>query len=100
MHEALDVRNLCLIRETLARHSGLADVAFAMQGLGSASIALFGTDELKHRYLAKVAAGRQIAAFALSELESGSDVAALRMTARLDGDVYVLDGRKTWISNG
>src|SRR6266436_6168219 len=80
----LDVRSLCLIRETLARTSGLADFAFAMQGLGSASIALYGSDELKQRYLPRVCTGRQIAAFALSEPEGGSDVAGLRMTARLD----------------
>ncbi len=100
IHDALDVRSLCLIRETLARSSGLADFAFAMQGLGSASIALFGDEALQRRYLPAVAAGRQIAAFALSEPESGSDVAALRMTARAEGDAYILDGRKTWISNG
>src|SRR6266581_2163705 len=95
----LDVRSLCLIRETLARRSGLADFAFAMQGLGSASIALFGSEALKQAYLPRVAEGRQIAAFALSEPESGSDVAALRLTAREDGADYVLDGRKTWTSN-
>ena len=98
--DKLDVRSLCLVRETLARISGLADFAFAMQGLGSASIALYGSDELKKRYLPKVCAGTQIAAFALSEPDSGSDVAALQMTARRDGDGYVLDGVKTWISNG
>ncbi len=97
--ERLDVRSLCLIRETLARSSGLADFAFAMQGLGSASISLFGSDALKTRYLPKVAAGTQIAAFAMSEPEGGSDVAALRTTARPAGDHYVLDGTKTWISN-
>jgi acyl-CoA dehydrogenase len=96
----LDVRALCLIRETLARHDGLADFAFAMQGLGSASIALFGDDELKRRYLPEVAAGARIAAFALSEPEGGSDVSALRTTARRDGNHFALDGRKTWISNG
>ena len=99
-HERLDVRSLCLIREILARHSGLADFAFAMQGLGSASIALFGSPALKHRYLPAVREGRQIAAFALSEPEGGSDVAGLRLTARPDGDHFVLDGQKTWISNG
>jgi acyl-CoA dehydrogenase len=98
--ERLDVRTLCLARETLARRSGLADFAFAMQGLGSASIALFGSEALKRAYLPKVAAGRQLAAFALSEPEGGSDVAALRTTAREDGDHYVIDGTKTWISNG
>jgi acyl-CoA dehydrogenase len=98
--DKLDVRSLCLIRETLGRTSGLADFAFAMQGLGSASIALFGSEELKRRYLPKVCAGTQIAAFALSEPEGGSDVSALRMTARRAGDSYILDGSKTWISNG
>jgi acyl-CoA dehydrogenase len=98
--EKLDVRSLCLVRETLARHHGLADFAFAMQGLGSASIALYGTDELRRQYLPKVCAGTHIAAFALSEPEGGSDVASLHMTARREGDHYVLDGRKTWISNG
>jgi acyl-CoA dehydrogenase len=98
--DRLDVRTLCLARETLARRSGLADFAFAMQGLGSASIALFGSEALKHAYLPNVAAGRQIAAFALSEPEGGSDVAAMRTTARDAGDHYVLEGTKTWISNG
>jgi acyl-CoA dehydrogenase len=96
----LDVRALCLAREILARHAGLADFAFAMQGLGSGSITLFGSDELKSGYLPRVRAGKQIAAFALSEPEGGSDVAALRTTAREEGASYVLDGRKTWISNG
>ncbi len=97
--DGLDVRTLCLARDILARHSGLADFAFAMQGLGSGPITLFGTPELKAAYLPKVAEGRQIGAFALSELEGGSDVAGLRMTARRDGNHFVLDGRKTWISN-
>jgi acyl-CoA dehydrogenase len=96
----LDVRSLALIRETLGYQSGLADFAFAMQGLGSASIALFGSGEQKAHYLPKVAAGTQIAAFALSEPEGGSDVAAMRCSARRDGNHFVLDGRKTWISNG
>jgi acyl-CoA dehydrogenase len=100
LHAKLDVRSLCLIRETLARTSGLADFAFAMQGLGSASIALYGSEALKQRYLPPVCAGTNLAAFALSEPEGGSDVAALRCTARRDGDDYVIDGRKTWISNG
>ena len=100
VHAKLDVRSLCLIRERLARTSGLADFAFAMQGLGSASIALFGSPALQQRYLPGVAAGEQIAAFALSEPEGGSDVAGLHMTARTAGDHYVLDGHKTWISNG
>jgi acyl-CoA dehydrogenase len=98
--EKLDVRTLCLARETLARRSGLADFAFAMQGLGSASIALFGSEALKRDYLPRVAEGSRIAAFALSEPEGGSDVGGMRATAREDGDSYVLDGTKTWISNG
>lgn len=96
----LDVRTLCLIRETLARHSGLADFAFAMQGLGSGSLALFGTPELKQKYLPRVRAGSAIAAFALSEPVAGSDVAALATTATVDGDHFVIHGEKTWISNG
>ena len=98
--DAIDTRSICLIRETLARHAGLADFAFAMQGLGSGAIALFGSEEQKARYLPRVAAGSAIAAFALSEPEAGSDVAAMACAARLDGDAYVLDGDKTWISNG
>ncbi len=96
----LDVRTLCLIRETLARHAGLADFAFAMQGLGTGPVTLFGSDALKERILPPVRDGRAIAAFALSEPEAGSDVAATATTARHDGDAYVLDGTKTWISNG
>ena len=96
----LDVRTLCLTRETLARRSGLADFVFAMQGLGSGPISLFGTDDQKARWLPGVAAGQTIAAFALSEPEAGSDVAALSTTARRDGDHWVLDGTKTFISNG
>ena len=98
--DKLDVRSLCLIRETLGRRSALAEFAFAMQGLGSASISLFGADDLKRKYLPEVCAGRRIAAFALSEPDAGSDVAAMKTTARLDGDHYVIDGVKTWISNG
>ncbi|MBH9554341.1 acyl-CoA dehydrogenase family protein [Inhella gelatinilytica] len=96
----IDTRAICLIRETLAFHSGLADFAFAMQGLGSGAISLDGTPEQQARYLPRVAAGEAIAAFALSEPQAGSDVAALQCSARLDGDHYVLDGEKTWISNG
>lgn len=96
----LDVRTLCLTRETLARRSGLADFVFAMQGLGSGPISLFGTDEQKARWLPGVASGDTIAAFALSEPDAGSDVAALSTTARRDGDGWVLDGTKTFISNG
>ena len=99
-YDVIDTRAICLLRETLARHSGLADFAFAMQGLGSGAITLHGSAEQKQRYLTRVAAGTAIAAFALSEPESGSDVAAMRCAARADGDHYVLDGEKTWISNG
>jgi acyl-CoA dehydrogenase len=99
VHEKLDVRSLCLIRETLARHAGLADFAFAMQGLGTGPISQFGSDALKQVYLPKVATGESIAAFAISEPDAGSDVAAMRSTARRDGDGFVLDGQKTWISN-
>ncbi|HEX2191160.1 MAG TPA: acyl-CoA dehydrogenase family protein [Longimicrobiaceae bacterium] len=95
----LEVRTLCLVRETLARASGLADFAFAMQGLGSGPVSLFGSEELKRRCLPPVAAGEAVAAFALSEPEAGSDVGAMRTTARRDGGGYVIDGRKTWISN-
>ncbi len=98
--ERLDSRSLCVIRETLARHVGLADFAFAMQGLGSGAIALHGTEAVKQRYLPRVAGGEWIAAFALSEPEAGSDVAAMTTAAMLDGGHYVLDGAKTWISNG
>jgi alkylation response protein AidB-like acyl-CoA dehydrogenase len=100
MHEAIDTRAVCVIRETLARHSGLADFVFAMQGLGSGAITLEGTEEQKRAYLPRVASGEAIAAFALSEPEAGSDAASLQCTAREEGDVYVLDGAKTWISNG
>jgi acyl-CoA dehydrogenase len=96
----IDVRALCLTRETLAYHHALADFAFAMQGLGSGAISLFGSEELRDRYLPAVADGRLIAAFALSEPEAGSDVAQIATTATPDGDGYVLDGEKTWISNG
>lgn len=96
----LDVRSLCLIRETLARHDGLADFAFAMQGLGTGAISLFGTDAQKSEWLPLTRSGKAIAAFALTEPQSGSDVANSTMTAVLDGDAYVLNGEKTWISNG
>lgn len=98
--DTIDTRAVCILRETLARHSGLADFALAMQGLGSGAISLAGTDEQKRRYLPRVASGQTIAAFALSEPDAGSDVAALSLAAREDGDHYVLDGEKTWISNG
>jgi len=98
--QPIDTRAICLIRETLARHAGLADFAFAMQGLGSGAISLFGTPAQQDAWLPRVAAGDAIAAFALSEPQAGSDVAAMQCAARLDGDHYVLDGEKTWISNG
>jgi acyl-CoA dehydrogenase len=97
--ERLDVRTLCLLRETLARHDGLADFALAMQGLGMGAVSLFGTPE-QRRWLERTRAGEAIAAFALTEPGSGSDVAATATTARRDGDGWVLDGAKTWISNG
>ncbi|MGI9205708.1 MAG: acyl-CoA dehydrogenase family protein [Woeseiaceae bacterium] len=96
----LDVRSLVLCRETLGYHSGLADFSFAMQGLGSGAISLFGTEEQRQQYLPAVAEGKAIAAFALSEAEAGSDVAAMATTAEQSGDGYVLNGEKTWISNG
>ncbi|WP_332117177.1 acyl-CoA dehydrogenase family protein [Azorhizobium caulinodans] len=91
---------LCLARETLAWHDGLADFAFAMQGLGTGAIALAGADALKREVLPKVRRGEWLAAFALSEADAGSDVAAMSCAARADGDHYVLDGEKSWISNG
>ncbi len=98
--EEFDARAICLIRETLAYHDGLADFAFAMQGLGSGSLSIAGDASLQGRYLPKVANGEAISAFALSEPDAGSDVAAMQTSARLDGDHYVLNGTKTWISNG
>ena len=95
----LDVRALCLIRETLARHDGLADFAFAMQGLGAGPISLFGNADQRH-WLARTRSGEAIAAFALTEQKSGSDVANIVTKASRDGNGYVLDGEKTWISNG
>jgi acyl-CoA dehydrogenase len=95
----LDVRTLCLMRETLARHDGLADFAFAMQGLGAGAISFFGTPE-QRQWLKKTRAGKALAAFALSEPKSGSDVANMDMSAVRDGSGYVLNGEKTWISNG
>jgi len=100
VHEQLDVRSLALIRETLARHSGLADFAFAMQGLGSGTISLLGTEAQKQAYLPAVSRGEKIAAFALTEPASGSDVASMETSAVLDGDEYRVDGAKTYISNG
>jgi acyl-CoA dehydrogenase len=96
----LDVRSLCIIRETLARHDGLADFAFAMQGLGTGALSLFGTAEQKREWLTRTRRGKALSAFALSEPKSGSDVANLDLAATADGDSYVLNGEKTWISNG
>ena len=98
--ETIDTRAICVIRETLARHAGLADFAFAMQGLGSGAISLAGSEEQKQRWLPSVARGEAIAAFALSEPDAGSDVAAMQCSARIEGEHAVLDGEKTWISNG
>ncbi|MCV2356415.1 acyl-CoA dehydrogenase family protein [Paucibacter sp. B2R-40] len=98
--EVIDTRAICILRETLARYNGLADFAFAMQGLGSGAISLAGTDAQRQRYLPAVAKGDALAAFALSEPDAGSDVAALQCSAVADGDSYVLNGEKTWISNG
>ncbi len=96
----LDSRALCILRETLAYHDGLADFAFAMQGLGSGALSLGGDEAIKRAYLPRVASGDAIAAFALSEPDAGSDVAAMTTRARADGDGFVIDGCKTWISNG
>src|SRR2546421_4168570 len=101
LHSKLDVRTLCIARETLAFRDALADFAFAMQGLGTGSISLYGTPELKQRYLPNVRDGTAIAAFALSEPEAGSDVAAMTTSATPDGNAHVrIEGTKTWISNG
>ena len=97
--ERLDVRSLCLIRETLASYSGLADFVFALQGLGAGPITMFGSEDLRRRYLPRVASGEAIPAFAISESKAGSDVGAMLTTARRDGDCYIIDGEKTWISN-
>lgn len=99
LHEKLDVRSLCLAREILGRASGLADFALAMQGLGSASVTLFGSDAQKQALLPGIAAGTKIGAFALSEPDAGSDVAAIATTAKREGESWRLDGVKTWISN-
>jgi acyl-CoA dehydrogenase len=95
-----DARSICLVRETLARHDGLADFAFAMQGLGSAPLSLAGSEQMRSLWLPRVGSGQSIAAFALSEPNAGSDVAAMETSAKPDGPQYVLNGQKTWISNG
>ncbi|PLX72984.1 MAG: acyl-CoA dehydrogenase [Azoarcus sp.] len=98
--DELDSRSLCIARETLAYHDGLADFAFAMQGLGTGAITLSGSEALKQHVLPKVASGEWISAFALTEPDAGSDVGAMACDARLEGDHYILNGEKTWISNG
>ena len=98
--DVIDTRAICLLRETLAWHHGLADFAFAMQGLGSGAISLHGTAAQRAHYLPRVANGSAIAAFALSEPDAGSDVAAMACSATDEGDAYVINGEKTWISNG
>jgi acyl-CoA dehydrogenase len=97
--DPLDVRSLCLIREALAYRSGLLDFAFAMQGLGTGALTLFGNEQQKQKYLPPVARGERIAAFAISERNAGSDVAAMECSARSDGADWIIDGTKTWISN-
>ena len=99
-NSSLDVRSLCLIRETLARHDGLADFSFAMQGLGTGAVSLFGTQTQKQEWLPLTRTGRAISAFALTEPQSGSDVANSTMTATPDGNGFILNGEKTWVSNG
>lgn len=99
-HDPLDVRSLALIRETLGYYLGLADFSFAMQGLGTGGIALAGSDELKEHYLRRTLTGEHLAAIALSEPSGGSDVAGMKMTAERDGNHFILNGEKTWISNG
>ena len=98
--DRIDTRAICILRETLGRHNGLADFAFAMQGLGSGAISLQGTPAQKEKYLPRVARGEAISAFALSEPDAGSDVAAMQCAARIEGEHAILDGEKTWISNG
>ncbi len=98
--DVIDSRMICIARETLAWHDGLADFAFAMQGLGTGAIGLSGTQAVKDHVLPKVTSGEWISAFALSEKEAGSDVAAMACAARREGDHFILDGEKTWISNG
>jgi acyl-CoA dehydrogenase len=97
--DAIDVRSACILREVLAAHWGLADFAYAMQGLGAGPISVFGTPDQRSRYAARAAAGKAIAAFAISEAGAGSDLNAMSTRARRDGAHYVIDGEKTWISN-
>lgn len=99
-NEKLDVRSLCIGRETLAYHHGLADFAFVMQGLGTGPISLFGTAAQKQQWLPKIGTGERIAALAMSEINAGSDVAAMTTRAHQDGEDWIINGEKTWISNG
>ena len=99
MFDELDSRSLCLMRQTLGYYDGLADFAFVMQGLGSGPISLFGSETLKQKYLPKVARGEMLAAFALSEPDAGSDVAAMTTRATRTASGYRINGVKTWISN-
>ncbi len=97
--QPLDARALCLIREALSYSSSLADLAFVMQGLGTYAISLAAPEHVRDFWLERAATGRTVAAFALTEPEAGSDVASLRTTARREGDSYVIDGHKCFISN-
>lgn len=98
--ETMDVRSLCLIRETLSRYDALADFAFAMQGLGMGAVSLFGTPEQQQQWLPRTRAGNALSAFALTEQSSGSDVANISTTANANAAGFLLNGEKTWISNG
>jgi acyl-CoA dehydrogenase len=100
VQDQIETRSICLIREGLAWYHGLADFAFAMQGLGSGAISLFGSPEQQAQVLPQVVKGTAVAAFALSETDAGSDVAGMQCQARSMGDHYLIDGEKTWISNG
>lgn len=95
----VDLRSICIARESLAHHHVLSDTVFAMQGIGSAPIWMHGSAALRERYLAPIRAGRAIAAFALSEHGTGSDVSSMATAAKRRGDHYVLNGEKAWISN-
>lgn len=97
--QPFDLRSFCIIRETLSYSSSLADLAFVMQGLGTYAISLAATEHVRDFWLARAAIGKAIAAFALTEPDAGSDVAALKTTARREDDSYVIDGRKRFISN-
>lgn len=95
-----DVRSLCTVRETLAYHWSLADFAFVLQGIGSACIVLEGSEQQRARYMPGVLDGTLLPAFALTEAAAGSDAASIQTRAERRGDIFVLNGEKTWISNG